>query len=256
VCPTKAISWKGSKILLKGSEVQSSQVVNDTPFAESVENPTAVKQQKPTKTRKISVKQRNRRLEIAAWIAALAVLAGAIVYYNVILPPPVDKAEIAVGNPCPNFEMQIYGDKDGEKTEPQETVTLYESLGKLTVLNFWATWCTPCVAELPYFEMLQKNYADDVKVFPIHGTAVGESVPDFINNKDDWKDYTLTFAQDVFFETEVNGKMTSTDIYTLLGGEGTWPMTMILDSEGKILFIKQGSLTYEDLVTAITPHLN
>ena len=63
------------------------------------------------------------------------------------------------------IKMQIYGDKDGEKTEPQETVTLYESLGKLTVLNFWATWCTPCVAEVPYFEMIQNNFADDVKVF-------------------------------------------------------------------------------------------
>ena len=30
----------------------------------------------------------------------------------------------------------------------------------LTVYNFWATWCRPCVAELPYFEQLNKEYAD------------------------------------------------------------------------------------------------
>jgi len=30
----------------------------------------------------------------------------------------------------------------------------------LTVYNFWATWCRPCVAELPYFEQLNQEYAD------------------------------------------------------------------------------------------------
>ncbi|MEJ6980373.1 TlpA disulfide reductase family protein [Pedobacter sp. P351] len=28
------------------------------------------------------------------------------------------------------------------------------------VVNFWATWCAPCIAELPYFEQLQSNYKD------------------------------------------------------------------------------------------------
>lgn len=30
--------------------------------------------------------------------------------------------------------------------------------GKVKVINFWATWCKPCVKELPYFEALQKQY--------------------------------------------------------------------------------------------------
>ena len=34
------------------------------------------------------------------------------------------------------------------------------------VINFWATWCSPCVKELPYFESVNKEYADkNVKVF-------------------------------------------------------------------------------------------
>ena len=32
---------------------------------------------------------------------------------------------------------------------------------KTYVINFWATWCAPCVKELPYFETLNKNYKDD-----------------------------------------------------------------------------------------------
>lgn len=35
---------------------------------------------------------------------------------------------------------------------------------KTYVVNFWATWCAPCVKELPHFEMLQSKYKDSVEV--------------------------------------------------------------------------------------------
>ncbi|WP_323789437.1 TlpA disulfide reductase family protein [Psychroserpens sp.] len=35
---------------------------------------------------------------------------------------------------------------------------------KTYVVNFWATWCAPCIKELPYFEKLNKDYSDDVEV--------------------------------------------------------------------------------------------
>ena len=35
---------------------------------------------------------------------------------------------------------------------------------KTYVVNFWATWCAPCVKELPYFEKLNKEYSEDVEV--------------------------------------------------------------------------------------------
>ena len=38
---------------------------------------------------------------------------------------------------------------------------------KTYVVNFWATWCAPCVKELPHFEEIQKNYKDDVEVILI-----------------------------------------------------------------------------------------
>ena len=284
VCPSKAISWKGSKIFVRESEVAVSAEkplnalmsktakATDTskeayaPILEQPLNrieaaciPKAIeqKQEKPPKTRKTRTKRPlKKRREITAWIAAVAVLLGAIVYYNVILPPPSTNVEIAVGNECPDFEIKLYG-HDGEGFTPAEqSFKLSENLGKITVINFWATWCTPCVQELPYFERLQKEYAEKLSVIAIHGTAVGEDVPAFINNKDDWKDYTLIFAQDLFFDVEKDGKTVNTDVYALLGGEGTWPMTLILDGEGRILFIKQGSLTYEALLEAVLPHVS
>ena len=62
------------------------------------------------------------------------------------------------------------------KSEKNETVPLeihdfagvepYLKLegSKTYVVNFWATWCAPCVKELPHFEALQENYKEDVEV--------------------------------------------------------------------------------------------
>ena len=33
--------------------------------------------------------------------------------------------------------------------------------GKIRVINFWATWCKPCIAELPYFELINDKYGED-----------------------------------------------------------------------------------------------
>tara|TARA_R110002020_G_scaffold429881_1_gene639544 strand:- start:800 stop:1288 length:489 start_codon:yes stop_codon:yes gene_type:complete len=43
--------------------------------------------------------------------------------------------------------------------------TLHQNDDKVHVINFWATWCKPCIAELPYFDRINKEYADrDIKV--------------------------------------------------------------------------------------------
>ena len=62
------------------------------------------------------------------------------------------------------------------KTEKKEPIALevHDFVGiepylnldssKTYVVNFWATWCAPCVKELPHFETLQKNYKADIEV--------------------------------------------------------------------------------------------
>lgn len=62
--------------------------------------------------------------------------------------------------------------KTGEETEIVLEVYDFDGLQKFLsttdektyVINFWATWCAPCVKELPYFEKLNKEYSDDVEV--------------------------------------------------------------------------------------------
>jgi len=51
--------------------------------------------------------------------------------------------------------------------------------GKTRVINFWATWCKPCVAELPYFELINSRYPDkEVEVI-----LVSLDLPDHVESK-------------------------------------------------------------------------
>ena len=62
-------------------------------------------------------------------------------------------ARVAHGTPVSFYELEFPG--------PDGTVrTVSEFLGKPTVLNFWATWCPPCVKEMPDLDFLHQKYPD------------------------------------------------------------------------------------------------
>src|SRR5690242_11661326 len=74
------------------------------------------------------------------------------------------------------FILSLFLLFNGLRTDAQVRVIKFSTLDSLMqnttdevrVLNFWATWCKPCVQELPYFLELSKNYAaSNVKVFLI-----------------------------------------------------------------------------------------
>jgi cytochrome c biogenesis protein CcmG, thiol:disulfide interchange protein DsbE len=72
-------------------------------------------------------------------------------------------AELAeVGYRAPSFELT---DFDGK------TVKLSDLKGKPVVLNFWASWCGPCKAEMPDLESIHKQYGQHVQFYGINLTS-------------------------------------------------------------------------------------
>lgn len=154
-----------------------------------------------------------------AWIAAIAVLAAVVLCVN--LPGDVAPAVGAdVGMTCPEFTVPLYG--GGEFSLAP---------GRVAVINFWATWCTPCVAELPYFEQLAAQHPE-IDVIAVHSSAVTEDVEAWIRNSG----LNLTFALD---ETG--------DVIASLGGGEMLPHTVVVDGNGAIVYNRIGSVTYDEL---------
>src|SRR5579859_1389331 len=53
----------------------------------------------------------------------------------------------SIGNPAPDFTIQ----------DSDRSVTLSQLRGKIVVLNFWATWCPPCIEEMPSLVEMQRR---------------------------------------------------------------------------------------------------
>lgn len=128
------------------------------------------------------------------------------------------------------------------KTYDELNAYLKENNSKPLVVNFWATWCAPCVKELPYFEKLNQEN-QNVKVILVSldfEKQVESKLKPFLKKK----------------------KYTSTSIYLADKDYNTWlpkvdknwsgsiPATLII-KDGKMTFIEQDFSNYEELKTYV-----
>ena len=111
--------------------------------------------------------------------------------------------------------------------------------GKVTVLNFWGTWCGPCRNELPDFDRVASEYAETVTVFAVH-TYPDPSVDTY---------EPVSYVNEHFADSKIvfGVNIVGNPFYTLYGGDGYYPFTLIIDAEGVITYVKSGGLSYEQL---------
>lgn len=114
-------------------------------------------------------------------------------------------------DPAPGFKLK---DFDGHE------LTLEDAKGKVVLLNFWATWCGPCRAEIPGLIALQKRYADKVRII---GLLVDE---------DDDKE-----ARAVASSEGINYPLALADVETRVnyGGISALPTVFLINSDGKVV---------------------
>jgi len=111
--------------------------------------------------------------------------------------------------------------------DSDRSVTLSQLRGKIVVLNFWATWCPPCVEEMPSLVQMQKRMQDKGV------TVLAVSVDD---DADDYHKFLKDHAIDLLTVRET-GKKTDTGVIAPVSSSyGTYkvPETYIIDRNGVI----------------------
>jgi cytochrome c biogenesis protein CcmG, thiol:disulfide interchange protein DsbE len=114
-----------------------------------------------------------------------------------------------IGTAAPDFTVQ----------DADRKVVLGELRGKVVVLNFWATWCAPCVEEMPSLVQLQQRFKN--KGLTVVGISIdvdGDAYHKFL------KDYKIDFPTVRDPDQKTSG----------LYGSFKWPETYIIDRDGVV----------------------
>lgn len=142
------------------------------------------------------------------------------------------KLESTVGLEAPNFDFVIIGSC--------ETVQLHNYRGKLLLINVWATWCGPCLVEMPALDRLQQKYLSE-------GLLV-------LNLSDESDEVIRNFLEKNPMSTvhgRVSNRQSVPDFYQF--GKAR-PTTFVIDREGTVVETLAGGKSYrvfEEIVTRL-----
>ncbi len=140
------------------------------------------------------------------------------------LLPPVKTPALWIGSDAPNLQIA--------KFVKGESVDRFEE-GQVYVVEFWATWCGPCIAAFPHLSEMQADYGDKVKFIGVNvweqeteGARI-EKITEFVDDQGDRMDYTVA--------VEVDGKMSET--WLAPANQNGIPAAFIVDQKGKVAWI-------------------
>ena len=136
----------------------------------------------------------------------------------------IEAAEVGteVGKKAPNFSLKNMNNKE---------VTLRELEGKKVFINFWASWCPPCKAEMPDIQKLYENHGEDIKIIAINLGEKKDKVKKYLENEN--LDFTVLLDK--------NQKVASQYLVRAI------PTSYFLDENGIILKKKLGVLSYKKM---------
>ncbi|MCR4675899.1 MAG: 4Fe-4S binding protein [Sphaerochaetaceae bacterium] len=182
---------------------------------------------------------------------ALAVLCFALLWFNV-LDPEIRAKEVKSEEPVavqaaeePVYESSAPAGNTAGCLLPDFSITcmdgsvfkLSENRGKPVIINLWATWCGPCVNEIPHFSELYDKYEGEIEILMLHSDIITDDPEDFVQERG--KNWKMRFAVET--DDEV--------LWDLLGALSALPQTVVLNRYGEVIYNQCGSVTPELLQT-------
>lgn len=127
-----------------------------------------------------------------------------------------------VGQPAPQFTaLSLAG----------ETISEKDFIGKNTIINFWATWCVPCIVEMPILESAYDDHPSDLQIIGINAGESQQQITAFLD------------THGITFEVAVDSDGSAQRNYQVLG----LPMTFFIDQAGTIIAQHIGELSEKQL---------
>ncbi len=168
----------------------------------------------------------------ALTIATIAGVAGFYVYQSATPQTPLPPLQAAAA-PFEAGNPDIIGSLRPDFSLPDVTGhirNISEWDGKVLAINFWATWCPPCIKEIPEFIEIQRKYKDQGLQFIGIALQRPEEVIEFMQT------YGMNYPV-------LAGETAVIKIAESYGNDiGALPYTVIIDREGRIQHIKRGPL--------------
>jgi len=119
-------------------------------------------------------------------------------------------------------------------------ITLSDYKGKVILVNFWATWCGPCIREMPDLEKLHQSYREKgVVVLGLTVASKEKDIPAVITKTG--VSYPVLLSAD--------------QVASHFGSFNSIPQTFILDKSGQIVAQISGSTTFAEFEAEIKKHL-
>lgn len=162
-------------------------------------------------------------------VLGFAVIPAAALLFMLQSGPPMDGLDVGLSPPPFPQEESLTGTEwklqslDGEET----SLSAFE--GKVLFVNLWATWCGPCVVEMPSIQRLYEQFPQEDVAFLLVSDEPPDVVQEFVQEKG-WK-LPLYVSDD-----ERPSAFESPGI----------PATFILDRKGRIVFRHVGSAAWDD----------
>lgn len=145
-------------------------------------------------------------------------------------PGVIDEARPEVGKPAPDFGLV-------DARNPDRIIHLSDFAGRPVILNWYASWCGPCRAEIPTFLDAQRQLGDEISILGVNLQEPADRAVGLLDEFDAGYPAVLDSEGTVFAHFAIS-----------VGG---MPTTYFIDAEGIVRDAGQGMLTPEALSVAL-----